>query len=226
MAIFIPAAFVIGIYLVPLLIDRILHLHEGETRTAIVIGVALVYAWAAEHWGGLAAITGAYIAGLMIARTDIGEHATESMNKIAYAFFIPIFFVVVGLKMDSSALRDAPLFAAALIAVAVVTKIIGAMGGALAGGFSMRDATRVGYGMVSRGEVALVVAVVGLNRGLIDDREFSATILMTLATTLIAPLLLKWAYRRDARQQAFEPAPAHGTAKGLSSAALAKAVDV
>ena len=195
MALFIPLAFVIGIYVMPLVIDRILHLEEGETRTALVIGIALMYAWAAEHWGGLAAITGAYIAGLMVARTEISDHATESMNKIAYAFFIPVFFVVVGLKMDSSALREAPLFAALLIAVAISTKIVGAFGGALAGGFSVSDATRVGYGMVSRGEVALVVAVVGLNRGLVDNREFSATILMTLATTLAAPLLLKWAYR-------------------------------
>ena len=87
----------------PLVIDRILHLEEGETRTAIVIGIALIYAWTAEHWGGLAAITGAYIAGLMVARTEISDHATESMNKIAYAFFIPVFFVVVGLRMDGSA---------------------------------------------------------------------------------------------------------------------------
>lgn len=196
MSAFIPLAFVVGVFIVPLVIDRILHLEEGETRTAFVIGIALTYAWSAEHYGGLAAITGAYIAGLMISRTEISEHATESMNKIAYAFFIPIFFVVVGLKMDSSAIQDAPLFAAALIAIAILTKIIGAFGGARLGGFSTRDATRVGYGMVSRGEVALVVAVVGLNAGLLDQREFSATILMTLVTTLVAPLLLKWAYRK------------------------------
>ena len=195
MAAFIPLAFVVGIFVVPLVIDRIFHLEEGETRIAIVIGIALLYAWAAEQYGGLASITGAYIAGLMISRTELGEHATESMNKIAYAFFIPVFFVVVGLSMDSSALRDAPLFAVLLIGVAIMTKIVGAFGGAVIGGFSVRDATRVGYGMVSRGEVALVVAVVGLNAGLLDQREFSATILMTLVTTLVAPLLLKWAYR-------------------------------
>lgn len=201
MAIFIPVAFAVGVYVMPLVVDRILHLHERETRTAIIIGIALVYAWTAEHWGGLAGITGAYIAGIMVARTEISEHATESMNRIAYAFFIPIFFVVVGLRMDSSALREAPLFAALLIAIAIVTKIAGAFGGALAGGFNVRDATRVGYGMVSRGEVALVVAVVGLQHGLIDNKEFSATILMTLATTLVAPLLLKWAYRHERRHE-------------------------
>lgn len=207
MTAFIPMAFIVGVVAVPFVIDRILHLEEGETRIAIVIGIALLYAWAAEHYGGLAAITGAYIAGLMISRTEIGEHATESMNKIAYAFFIPIFFVVVGLKMDSSAVRDAPLFAGLLIAVAIGTKIVGAFGGAVAGGFNVRDATRVGYGMVSRGEVALVVAVVGLNAGLLDQREFSATILMTLVTTLVAPLLLKWAYRHPDSDVAYFPLP-------------------
>ena len=155
MAAFIPLAFVIGVFIVPLVIDRILHLEEGETRITIVIGIALLYSWSAEHYGGLASITGAYIAGLMISRTEIGEHATESMNKIAYAFFIPIFFVVVGLNMDSSALRDAPLFAVLLIAIAIVTKIVGAFGGALVGGFSARDATRVGlrHGQSWRGRV-------------------------------------------------------------------------
>lgn len=199
MALFIPVAFAAGIFVLPRVLDRVQHLHEGETRIAVIIGVALVYAWAAEHWGGLAAITGAYIAGVVVQRTELGTHAAESMNRIGYAFFIPIFFVVVGLRMDGSALRDAPLFALGVIGIAIVTKIIGAAGGALAGGFRPTEATRVGYGMVSRGEVALVVAVIGLDQGLVSQSTFSATILMTLVTTLVTPLLLKWAYRERRR---------------------------
>lgn len=206
MGVFIPAAFAVGIVVVPMIVDRVLHIEDGEARTAIVIGIALVFAWASEHYGGLAAVSGAYLAGLMIARTDISEHATDSINRLAYAFFIPVFFVVVGLKMDSSALRDAPMFAAALIAVAIVTKIIGSGLGAAVGGFAPGDALRVGFGMVSRGEVALVVAVIGLDRGLVTTSEFSAVILMTLATTLASPLLLKWSYRSQDRPLAFAPA--------------------
>jgi Kef-type K+ transport system membrane component KefB len=104
--------------------------------------------------------------------------------------------------MDLSALRDAPLFAGLLVLIAIATKIVGSAGGALAGGFPAGDAARVGYGMVSRGEVALVVAVVGFNEGLVSDRVFSASILMTLVTTLAAPLLLKWAYRSPAPEAA------------------------
>jgi Kef-type K+ transport system membrane component KefB len=204
---FIPLALIIGLLAVPAVVNRILHLREGETRTAIVLGIALAYAWAAQQWGGLAAITGAYIAGLVVARTEIGEDATDAFNRIGYALFIPVFFVVVGLQMDASALREAPLFAMLLVAIAILTKVTGSAAGALAGGFSLRDATRVGYGMVSRGEVALVVAVVGLNEGLVSDRTFSASILMTLATTLAAPLLLKWAYRQRAAATR-QPAPA------------------
>jgi len=214
MALFMPLAFAAGVFVVPLVADRVRQIHESETRAAVAIGIALCYAWAAEHWGGLAAITGAYLAGVMVARTELGEHATESMNKIASAFFIPIFFVVIGLRMDGSGLREAPLFAVALIAVAIVTKIAGAFAGALAGGFGARDATRVGYGMVSRGEVALVVAVVGLDRGILDGREFSAIVLMTLATTLAAPLLLKWAYREPAERSVVE---GYGDAPPLAS---------
>ena len=195
MALYIPLSFAAGIFVLPMVVERIRNLHDQETKIGIIIGVALFYAWAAAHWGGLAAITGAYIAGIVVQRTELGEHATESMNRIGYAFFIPLFFVVIGLRMDSSALRDAPLFALAIIGIAIVTKIVGAYGGAIVGGFSASEATRVGYGMVSRGEVALVVAVIGLDRGLVSQATFSATIMMTLVTTLVTPLLLKWVYR-------------------------------
>jgi Kef-type K+ transport system membrane component KefB len=185
-----------------------------ETRIALVLGIALGFAWAAEHWGGLAAITGAYIAGIMVARTQINEHAVESVNKIGYALFIPVFFVVVEMQMDTSALREVPLFAVLLVTIAIATKIAGAFGCALVGGFTVRDATRVGYGMVSRGEVALVVAVVGFNAGLVSDSTFSASILRALATTLAAPLLLKFAYRerRGPRAHKSRAAPSRSPA--------------
>jgi Kef-type K+ transport system membrane component KefB len=93
--------------------------------------------------------------------------------------------------------------------------------GARAGGFSARDASRVGFGMVSRGEVALVVAVVGFNEGLVGDSTFSAAILMTLATTLAAPLLLKWSYRQ--RRGAPAHVPARAGAGGLALAEHAEA---
>lgn len=217
---FLPLALILGSIAVPFIIDRVMHLHEAETRIAIVLGIALAFAWAAEHWGGLAAITGAYLAGLLVARTDISDHATESITRIGDALFIPVFFVVVGLQMNASALQETPLFAVLLIGIAIVTKILGSMAGALVGGFSTRDATRVGYGMVSRGEVALVVAVVGLNEGLVSDSTFSAAILMTLATTLAAPLLLKWAYRE--RQPAPEPRRAAVSAPAGGGLALAE----
>jgi Kef-type K+ transport system membrane component KefB len=207
MSAFIPLALLAGVWAVPFVIDRILHLEEQETRTAVVIAIALVYAWAAEYFGGLAPITGAYLAGLMIGRTAMSLHATESLNRIAYAFFIPLFFVVVGLRMDSSALTSAPLFALALIAVAIVTKVAGAGLGSLAGGFSPREATRVGFGMVSRGEVALVVAVIGFDHAIIGAREYSATILMTLVTTMVTPVLLKLAFRAEPRPVPARPAP-------------------
>lgn len=204
---FLPLALILGSIGVPFIVNRIMHLEESETRIAIVLGIALGFAWAAEQWGGLAAITGAYLAGLLVARTDISDHATESITRIGDALFIPVFFVVVGLRMDASALSDTPVFALLLVVIAISTKIAGSMAGALAGGFNARDATRVGYGMVSRGEVALVVAVVGLNEGLVSDSTFSAAILMTLATTLAAPLLLKWAYR-ERRATADQPTDA------------------
>jgi len=206
MSAFIPLAVVAGLWAVPAVADRVLHIEERETRTAIIIAIALLYAWAAQYFGGLAPITGAYLAGLLVARTAIGAHANDSLNRIAYALFIPLFFVVVGLRMDASAFRSAPFFALALIAVAVVTKVVGAGIGARLGGFSPAEAVRVGCGMVSRGEVALVVAVIGFDHAIIGPREYSATILMTLVTTMLTPLLLKLVFRSEPRPAAARPA--------------------
>jgi Kef-type K+ transport system membrane component KefB len=219
---FLPLALVLGSIAVPFVINRIMHLEEGETRIAIVLGIALAFAWAAEHWGGLAAITGAYLAGLLVARTAISDHATESITRIGDALFIPVFFVVVGLQMNASALQETPLFALLLVVVAIGTKVAGAMGGALVGGFSRQDATRVGYGMVSRGEVALVVAVVGFNEGLVSDATFSAAILMTLATTLASPLLLKWSYRERSGARVDEAEAARNPVQAGGSLLLAE----
>lgn len=193
MGIFLPVAWVVGEYLVPRLMRAEQHVPQKETAVAVLIGILLVYAWSAEALGSIAAITGAYLLGIIVSRhTDPGHHLHDSMNVIGYGFFIPIFFVGIGLEADASAWTAAPGLTVAVLILAIIAKIVGCGLGALVGGFARRSAISIGVGMIARGEVALVMVAAGRAAGLVDDQLFSAVIVMTLATTLVTPPLLRW----------------------------------
>lgn len=191
---FIAAILIAARFFAPLthLIDR-LPISEG--MLAFVIVITLLFAWAAEIVGGVAAITGAFIAGVFFARTRFREEIEEGMHTITYAFFVPIFLVSIGLRAN---LRDIDgeglIFLIALILVAVLTKVIGSGLGARLGGFDNLASFRVGLGMVSRGEVGLIITTIGLQAGLVTGSEYSQVVIMVLATTLVTPPLLRWAY--------------------------------
>lgn len=192
MGIFLPVAWIVGEYLVPRLMRAEQRVAEKETSVAVLIGILLVYAWSAEALGSIAAITGAYLLGIIVSRhTDPGHHLHESMNVIGYGFFVPIFFVSIGLEANASTWTASPLLTIAVLTLAIVAKIVGCGVGALAGGFAKRSATTIGVGMIARGEVALVMVTAGRAAGLVDDQLFSAVIVMTLVTTLVTPPLLR-----------------------------------
>jgi Kef-type K+ transport system membrane component KefB len=152
----------------------------------------LIYAWSAEALGSIAAITGAYLLGIIVSRhTDPGHHLHESMNVIGYGFFVPIFFVGIGLEANASAWTASPLLTIAVLTLAIIAKIIGCGLGARIGGFAKPAALSIGVGMVARGEVALVMVTAGRAAGLVDDQLFSAVIVMTLVTTIVTPPLLR-----------------------------------
>jgi len=142
--------------------------------------------------GEVAMITGAFLAGLFLRRTDVHNIIDDKMHTIAYGFFVPIFFVGVGLSADASSLEGSDvLLLIVVVVVAILSKIIGCGLGARLGGESLHSSIQIGTGMVSRGEVGLIVATVGLNQGLVDQSLFSVMVLMVLATTLVTPILLK-----------------------------------
>ena len=158
------------------------------------MGVVLLFAWTSEAFGGMAAVTGAYLAGLLIGRTEIAQRVNTGASALGYAFFIPLFFVGIGLEAQASSLGAMPLFTISLIVIAVFSKGIGCYLGARIGGLTNLESLRVGVGMISRGEVALVIAALGLSSGVIDSNIFTTTVIMTLVTTLVTPLLLKLVY--------------------------------
>jgi Kef-type K+ transport system membrane component KefB len=194
MVLFFPVAIVIGYFAMPTISKWLKDWHHHEAGLAIVLGVVLFFAWASEAFGGMAAVTGAYLAGLLVGRTEIAHRVNQGASAIGYAFFIPLFFVGIGLETQASSLGAMPWLTLALVIVAIFSKMIGCFVGARVGGLTNVEALRVGVGMVSRGEVALVIAALGLSSRVIDENIFTTTVIMTLATTLVTPLLLKLVY--------------------------------
>jgi Kef-type K+ transport system membrane component KefB/mannitol/fructose-specific phosphotransferase system IIA component (Ntr-type) len=156
----------------------------------LALGIALILAGFFEKQG-LAMIIGAYISGLSLSKTDIAALIQERLRGL-YEFFVPIFFAVMGMMVNVREIFSLQvlIFGALYTAAGILAKIVGCGGPALLLGFNGRGALRIGTGMVPRGEVALIIAGIGLASGVLDNRLFSVTILMTLATTLIAPPLL------------------------------------
>ena len=164
----------------------------SEGLTAIALIIVLVFAWSAETMGGLAAITGAFIAGVGLGRSALREKIESKMRVLTYGFLVPVFFVSIGLEANVREITGALLpFLFVLLIVAALSKVIGAGLGARLGGLNSRESLRVGVGMISRGEVGLIVAGVGVQQNLISLELFSVVVVLILLTTVITPLLLR-----------------------------------
>jgi Kef-type K+ transport system membrane component KefB len=196
MVLFLGVATAAGIFLVPPLLRRISDLPISRAVITFALVVCLLFAWASEALGGVAAITGAFMAGLFLARTSFVSKIEEGISAMAYALFVPIFLVNIGLRANLREISGSLwVFALVLTLVAIVTKIVGSGGGALAVGFKRKEALQLGVGMVSRGEVGLIVASVALSQSLIEDDAFSVIVFMVIVATLVTPMMLRWAYR-------------------------------
>lgn len=173
---------------------RFEHLWGEHRRIAIyALAFCFILSYCAEGFFGIADITGAYFAGLILCDlSDTRQYAAKKMNVMGYMLFSPIFFASIGIKTDLSGFGGSLVaFAIALTVVAVVTKVIGCGLGARLTGFGSYDSMSIGLGMVSRGEVALIVAQKGAQAGLVSEKMFPAIVLMVIVTTLVTPLLLK-----------------------------------
>jgi Kef-type K+ transport system membrane component KefB len=200
MVVYLAAATLVGLFVLPKAATWVHRQPISEGLAALVLAAAMLFAWSAEVVGGLAAITGAFIAGVGLARSHLREEIEAGIRPIAYGFLVPIFFVSIGLQADVRQLTgDVIPFAIVIVSVAIVSKVLGSGLGAHWGGFTWREALRVGIGMISRGEVGLIVAAVGVGAGLIEPAVFSIVVIIVLITTLITPLLLRWAFNDQAK---------------------------
>ena len=197
MVLFLGAAVWLGMRVVPWLSALVDELPISEGVMALAIVLSLLFAWAAEVLGGVAAITGAFLAGIAFSGTPLKQDVERGMHTVAYAWLVPVFFVSIGLEANARALGwEGIPFALLIVVVAMVSKVLGCGLGALLGGLSTGEALRLGVGMVSRGEVGLIVASVGLSSGLIREGTFATVVIMVLATTLLTPIMLRALYPR------------------------------
>lgn len=203
MALFFIVTAALGYWLLPRLDDWMLRHGSRELALAIILAVVLVAAWSAQALGGVASITGAYMAGLLLGRTKAVHDHHSTISSFTHGFFAPIFFVSIGLQVQIGSLQANLLFALAVILIAIVAKFAGSGLGAWVGGLRPVQSLRVGVGMISRGEVALIIAGVGLQSGIIGSGIFATAILVTLVTTLVTPVLLKFAFSAQLSLPAF-----------------------
>lgn len=171
-----------------------------HTRRIPIMGLTLCFfmAFVAEEIFGVADITGAYFAGIMLCSTRNSDYIDEKMNISSYMLFGPVFFASIGLKTNISSLNmSILLFSLGFIAVALLGKIIGC---GLVGricGFKGKDTLKIGVGMMTRGEVALIVAQKGLAVGLVDSVYFASVILLIIVSSIATPILLKILFKED-----------------------------
>lgn len=174
---------------------RKLEIVYGTKRRVAIYAVAfcLLLSYISEVYFGVADITGAYFAGLILCNvTETKSYIASKINITSYMFFTPIFFASIGIKTVITGMsQELILFTLALLIVAILSKIVGCGLGAKICGFSNMDSLAIGVGMISRGEIALIVAQKGEQAGLISPTLFPAIVLVVIVTTLITPILLK-----------------------------------
>jgi Kef-type K+ transport system membrane component KefB len=198
MILFLSFSIAFGLWVLPRLIRLISRLPISQGLLTLSLIIMFTYGIAAEFFGGMAAITGAFLAGLMLARCPEKERIESGIQALAYSLFVPIFFVNIGLSINLREFHmEILLLTLGIIFVAILGKWLGAGWGAWFGGLSRREAIQLGAGMISRGEVGLIVADVGVKQGFILENEFSAVVVMVLVTTIITPPILRALFARD-----------------------------
>ncbi len=199
MVLYLGGALAVAWFALPRMIHWLHHSRLFSTGIAsYALIMALVFGWSADVLGGVAAITGAFIAGMGLSQTNpkVKDEIEETVHRLSYSFLVPVFFVNVGLHTDLTEIGlDLLPLAALLVAVAAVSKVAGSGIGARLGGFDTGESVRLGVAMISRGEVGLIIATLGLSNGLLDRDLFQPVFLVILLTTVMTPPLVRLAFR-------------------------------
>jgi len=201
MVLFLGGAGVLGILILPRLSQRVASRDIAQGVVSFAFVMILIYGWSAEMLGGMAAITGAFLVGLVLTRSQVKDRIRSGVSTLAYAVFVPIFFINVGLSVNARQLLG-PVFwlFLGMTVVAVIGKVVGAGAGALMAGLNRQEALQLGVGMMSRGEVGLIVASVGVQQGLLTDDGLAAIVGVIIVTTLMTPPMLRALFAKPRSQ--------------------------
>lgn len=170
---------------------------DNLRRTAILsLSFCFLMAYASEVFFGIADITGAYFAGLMLCSMKIESYVERRVSITSYLIFSPVFFASIGMKTKLDGLTGSLIvFSLILLLIAILSKVIGCGLGAKLCKYTNKEALRIGVGMISRGEVALIVAQKGYQAGMLSDDLFAPIVLVVIVTTLITPILLGMVFK-------------------------------
>lgn len=191
------------------LYTRWVAMYKQNMRRFVIVAfvICLIMAYVAEKYFGVADITGAYFAGLMITKTTKTSYVAKRFDTLSYILLSPIFFASIGLQVELPSMSALIIwFSVALVIVAILTKIVGCGLGAKACGYTNKNCMRIGTGMISRGEVALIVAAKGNAVGLMSASLLGPVVIVVVITTIVAPIFLKLTFASSNKKEAAEPA--------------------
>ena len=191
--IFFTGAILIGWKIVPFILKRFAPLRVTEATISAALIICFMYAYLAEY-AGVAAIIGAYIAGVAISVTNYKHEVFEKVETISYSIFVPVFFTSIGVSAQFSGIVENIGLIVSLSIVAILTKLVGASLGAKVSGFGWRSSLGIGAAMVSRGEVALIISAIGLESNLLSQDLFAVIVVVVLITTIVTPPMMKWLF--------------------------------
>ena len=185
---------------VPWVLKKFAPLRVTESLLSAALIVCFLFAYVAELTG-VAAIIGAYIAGVAIGQTKFKHEIFEKVETIGYSIFVPVFFTTIGVKASFEGISQHLVAIIGLSILAILTKLIGAGAGAKLAKFSWRSSMGIGAAMVSRGEVALIIASIGLETKLINQELFAILVIVVLVTTIVTPPMMKLFFNQSDKQK-------------------------
>jgi Kef-type K+ transport system membrane component KefB len=198
MTIYLIIASACGYWVLPKLAEIVERMPISQGLIAFTFIIALFYSWSAEVFGNMAAIIGAFLAGLFLARSSQKDKIERGMSAIAYGIFIPIFFVNVGLASNVRLISSSGLWLlGGMLVVVIISKLIGAGIGGRIGGMTNRESLQLGFGMIPRGEVVLIIATVGILEGVIDAEIYAAVVVLVILTILLIPPILRYLFSQS-----------------------------
>jgi len=178
---------------VPIIMRWLSPSHTSESTISAALIICFSFAYFSEFLG-IAGIIGAFVAGIAVSQTSYKHEVEKSVEPIAYTMFVPVFFVSIGMRITFDGIADRIWFTLALTVIAILTKLIGCGLGARMTGFGAKSSAVIGSGMVSRGEVALIIAAMGLSSGMLAQNYFTAIVIVVILTTMITPPMLKYTF--------------------------------